>query len=156
MQKKPLEDENPRQLSLDLWWKIYLQHTVKTEEEWVDYILEYDVSLTMEVIDLNAQFEAGCVARRGTELSLPTLRKLVWERDEGVCQVCLKEIPYSDYQCGHMVDWALGGSNRLTNLVAMCGVCNQTKPMTSTKEAYWRWVQMRRRMRKRQLERDIN
>lgn len=133
------EDENPRQLSLELWGKIYQKYSVQSEEEWVEYIVENGYS-TMDELDLEAQFKAGFVALRGTELPWKKLRQLVWKRDKCICQVCLREISYSNYQCGHMVDFGCGGSDRLSNLVVMCGVCNQTKPLTPTKKDYWNWV----------------
>lgn len=139
MRKKPQDDENPRQLSLDLWGKIYNQHTVNSEEEYVDYIAEHGYSPRAE-IDIKAQIEAGNVALRGTDLAWSTLRRYIWKRDKGKCQVCLREITRDQYQCGHMVDRTHGGSDRLSNLVTMCGACNQTKPLTPTKEDYWLWV----------------
>lgn len=68
------------------------------------------------------------------------IRREVWLRDGPVCQVCDRKITENDYQCGHIVDRCVGGSDDLSNLVVMCTACNQLKPIHKTPEDYRAWV----------------
>lgn len=68
------------------------------------------------------------------------LRTLVWERDNGICQVCLEKILWEDYECGHIIDRCVGGPDHLSNLVVMCVLCNRMKPVHETREDYATWV----------------
>lgn len=77
---------------------------------------------------------------RGTKLSWEKVRRLVWERDNGTCQVCHLKITLDEYDCGHVIDRMLGGSDRPDNLVCMCRVCNQLKPPTKTRQEYIEWA----------------
>ena len=85
-------------------------------------------------------------------------RDIVWERDKNalenvpICVVCWKEISKNkkvkgkkesmkySWECGHMIDRCVDGSNQPSNLVLMCRRCNQTKPVTETKEEYIEWA----------------
>jgi 5-methylcytosine-specific restriction protein A len=73
-------------------------------------------------------------------LNWKNTRKLVWDRDGGTCQVCKRKIEYENYECGHVIDRARGGSDDSSNLVLMCGACNVHKPLHSTVEEYKEWV----------------
>lgn len=77
---------------------------------------------------------------RGTMEPWRKIRMVVWERDGHICQVCGKEILYKYYECGHIVDRMLGGSDEYENLVVMCNLCNRLKPLTQTRQEYDVWV----------------
>ncbi len=79
-------------------------------------------------------------AQRATRMSWAKTRKQIWERDRAVCQVCGVNLHQSIYECGHIIDRTVGGSDRLANLVAMCVVCNQLKPFTETIDLYLEWA----------------
>jgi 5-methylcytosine-specific restriction endonuclease McrA len=83
---------------------------------------------------------AAEAALRGTTLSWDQTRQLIWERDGGVCQVCGDAIEWREYECGHIIDRCVGGSDRLSNLVCMCIVCNRLKPLTKTRAEYLAWA----------------
>jgi len=68
------------------------------------------------------------------------VRRAVWERDGGICQVCKESIEIEVYECGHKVDRFLGGSDKMDNLVVMCSFCNRLKGPHDTPEEYEAWV----------------
>jgi hypothetical protein len=58
------------------------------------------------------------------------LCKLVWERDQGCCQIrhdgCWGRLPYfSTAWCHHKIHRARGGSDSLENLVCVCPYCHE-------------------------------
>lgn len=67
-------------------------------------------------------------------------RRLVWERDGAKCRVCGRYLTQEQYECGHIIDRVCGGSDQLHNLVVMCRICNQLKPLTPTREEYTAWA----------------
>jgi hypothetical protein len=77
---------------------------------------------------------------RGTNLSWDHTRQLIWDRDGGVCQVCGDALEWQEYECGHIIDRCVGGSDRPLNLVCMCIVCNRLKPLTETRAEYMAWA----------------
>jgi 5-methylcytosine-specific restriction endonuclease McrA len=79
----------------------------------------------------------GTISRNGAEWA--ELRSRVWERDRGMCQVCGENVG-ENYECGHIIDRVIGGSDRLSNLVCMCVVCNRLKPLTETRAEYLAWA----------------
>jgi len=74
------------------------------------------------------------------KLNWKKLRKLVWERDCGICQVCGAKIKPSTYHCGHIVDRCIGGPDEPGNLLVMCEFCNQVKPIHETREEFDDWM----------------
>jgi 5-methylcytosine-specific restriction endonuclease McrA len=84
--------------------------------------------------------EIAAIVLRGAIYSWETTRQLIYERDGGICQVCGDAIPYEHYECGHIIDRVVGGSDRLCNLVCMCITCNRLKPCTETRDAYVLWA----------------
>lgn len=68
------------------------------------------------------------------------LRDLVWERDKGICQVCLRIIDPSDYELGHLNDRCEGGTDTPDNVMVMCWVCNHFKPFHATAEEARAWL----------------
>ena len=45
---------------------------------------------------------------------------------KGDCKVCSKEIKMNDFEAGHIVAVANGGSDHLDNLMPVCGLCNRS------------------------------
>lgn len=68
------------------------------------------------------------------------LRRFIYERDGGVCQVCLDKFEPEYYECGHIVDRVSGGADVSGNLVCMCVYCNRMKGVDETIESYMSWV----------------
>jgi hypothetical protein len=67
------------------------------------------------------------------------LRERVFRRDGGRCVACGVVLDRSGadatrgYDCGHLQDRSAGGPNTMTNLVALCAVCNRLRmPSCST------------------------
>lgn len=79
--------------------------------------------------------------QRGTTESWDKITVRIWERDKGVCQVCLEPLIWEHYNCGHIVDRVFGGSDLDDNLVVMCNLCNQIiKPLHKTRAEYDSWI----------------
>lgn len=78
--------------------------------------------------------------RRFLQRNWTQLRKLIYERDGGICQVCLTQCEYELYECGHIIDRLVGGRDLPSNLVCMCVSCNRCKDVTETIAKYVSWV----------------
>ncbi len=90
---------------------------------------------TYYVVGAKQRLKLGC------ELNWSNKREIVYERDNGICHICGKHVPWEDYNCGHIVDRCCGGSDRLSNLVCMCAYCNDVmKDCHETREQYVEWL----------------
>lgn len=109
----------------------------------VDRVIDDDTipatEMGREIESRLAHKTARIVARAMTE-SWAKIRARVYERDAGVCHPCAKLVSFDEYECGHIVDRSSGGTDRDSNLVAMCIVCNRLKPTHSTRADYLAWV----------------
>lgn len=79
-------------------------------------------------------------AGRGTKKPWKQIRREVYDRDRGICQVCGDFVEWEYYECGHIIDVLRGGSDRKSNLLCMCNVCNRRKPIHNTRREFWDWV----------------
>ncbi len=68
-----------------------------------------------------------------TKKKIPaTVRNAVWNKSngaknkEGTCDVCNEITTFASFHCGHIVAEANGGEVSLTNLKAICGLCNSS------------------------------
>jgi HNH endonuclease len=110
-------------------------------------ILQAEQMWSTRVTELKKRFhekepyeQAAKAALRGTTLPWSHLRAIVYERDRGTCQVCGDTVDLAFYECGHIIDRVVGGSDRLSNLVCMGISCNRLKPLTETREQYITWA----------------
>ena len=68
------------------------------------------------------------------------LRRALFLRDRGICQVCLLRVGRL-WDVGHLVDRCMGGEDLLENLVLMCVHCNRTrKPLHRTRDEALAWL----------------
>lgn len=84
---------------------------------------------------------------RGSRKNIPkAVRIALWEEHftddnaKGVCKVCNCEIKISNFEAGHIVSWAKGGSDTLNNLLPVCSLCNKsmgTENLLEFKEKYF-------------------
>ena len=139
-----------RRQALDQWWEMHVRGEIK-EPDVLDYDLdnmddyirakrayEYKAKLILEDIP---RYKAEQAAIRGTELLWEKLRRIVWERDKGRCIVCGRQCKPGEWECGHIIDRVVGGSDEPENLGVMCIVCNRLKPLHITREEFDEWVQ---------------
>ncbi len=80
-------------------------------------------------------FAIGCVAASPQPPApgcLPKpVRTALWARHfgtssaTGCCLCCQREITWDNFECGHVVSRANGGSDHLANLLPVCGACNR-------------------------------
>lgn len=64
--------------------------------------------------------------RRGERPVIPkVVRRLVWWRDAGQCQLCGTRRVRTELD--HIVPWSAGGRDDSTNLRVLCGPCNQRR-----------------------------
>ena len=45
---------------------------------------------------------------------------------KGECKVCTKEIKMSEFEAGHIIAAANGGSDNIDNLLPICALCNKS------------------------------
>lgn len=109
---------------------------LRAEQQWSTKMVE----LKKRFLEEEPYEQAAKAALRGTTFPWSHLRALVYERDHGVCQVCGDAVDLDSYECGHIIDRVVGGSDRLPNLVCMCITCNRLKPLTETREQYIAWA----------------
>jgi len=51
----------------------------------------------------------------------------VVKRDNGVCQICRKNIPENNYEFDHVIPWSKGGSSDENNIRLLCKRCNRKR-----------------------------
>ncbi|MFN8468246.1 MAG: HNH endonuclease [Caldilineaceae bacterium] len=150
----PVEDETDEQIretQAAIYQEVYAQRVEQAKDRWLtryiygggepqfdDFATHYEQSLIHW--RRSAEEAAKKAAMRGTRLSWHKIRELVWQRDQGICQVCGVRLHKDLYDCGHIIDRIVGGSDRPANLVAMCVLCNQGKPITKTRGEYLEWA----------------
>jgi hypothetical protein len=66
---------------------------------------------------------------------IPT-KRLIYERDGGMCAYCGKSIPYSAATVDHVVPLSQGGESTWDNLVNCCSSCNQRKSNRTPEQAH--------------------
>ena len=54
-------------------------------------------------------------------------RKELYNRADGYCQLCGRKITISNFTVDHIVPLGRGGNNDISNVQAVCKVCNQFK-----------------------------
>ncbi len=54
-------------------------------------------------------------------------RNTVKERDDNTCQICEEKFSEDKLEADHIFPHSLGGSNQITNLMALCRPCNENK-----------------------------
>lgn len=73
------------------------------------------------------------------------LRRHVYARDRGICQVCRLRVGRL-WDARHLVDRIVGGQDELDNLVLMCIHCNRTqKPIHRTLAEAEEWIEQQHR-----------
>lgn len=68
------------------------------------------------------------------------VRSRVYIRDRGICAVCQRFVTMDKYECGHVIDRAMGGPDTEDNCVVMCLRCNDAKPLHPTRDEALAWV----------------
>jgi 5-methylcytosine-specific restriction endonuclease McrA len=53
---------------------------------------------------------------------------------EGACACCGRSITQQDFECGHVVAAARGGSTRVDNMRPVCRACNRSMGVTDMRE----------------------
>jgi 5-methylcytosine-specific restriction endonuclease McrA len=54
-------------------------------------------------------------------------RREIWERDEGICQLCFKPVAYEDMHMDHVIPLSAGGPHSPSNVQTTHPVCNNRK-----------------------------
>lgn len=54
-------------------------------------------------------------------------RLAIYNRDEGVCQSCMRKVDFSEYHADHVLSYARGGVTKLSNGQLLCAKCNLKK-----------------------------
>lgn len=64
------------------------------------------------------------------------LRRLVWERDQGRCRICGKEVDRWDWELGHDKAHSRGGRLTLANTFVVHSSCNRSQSTRSVRELH--------------------
>jgi 5-methylcytosine-specific restriction endonuclease McrA len=57
-----------------------------------------------------------------------TLQRIeVYERDNGICQICGCSVTFEYYECDHIRPWSKGGQTTVQNAQCTCRTCNRSK-----------------------------
>ena len=62
------------------------------------------------------------------------LKKMVYERDKGICQICGKKVDPFNFEIGHNKAHAKGGKLTLKNAILLCPTCNRSMSTLSLKQ----------------------
>lgn len=104
------------------------------------------IQLEEDIERIRTRMEAGGhharSVLRGTKEDWNKIRARIYLRDAGACHPCGLPIDPDHYECGHVIDRCCGGSDRDSNLVAMCIMCNRLKPIHTTRATYLDWADM--------------
>lgn len=66
--------------------------------------------------------------QRNISRNIPQVVKFeVFKRDNQVCQVCRKNIPYDEINFDHIIPWSKGGSSEASNIRILCESCNKSR-----------------------------
>lgn len=55
------------------------------------------------------------------------LKQFVYERDNGCCRYCKRQIEYKDTHCHHTLELSESGTNHPTNLKTLCIPCHKER-----------------------------
>jgi len=72
--------------------------------------------------------------RRAQRARVPTdghTRQQVWERDQGICQICGTQLDPKNWHEDHIVPLVLKGPDTMDNVQAACPPCNGRKDATT-------------------------
>lgn len=64
--------------------------------------------------------------RRGTQVE-PVSRRAVWERDGGICHICLDPVAFEEMHLDHVMPLAKGGTHTYDNVAPTHASCNLHK-----------------------------
>ena len=64
------------------------------------------------------------------------LRRIVWERDKGICQVCHKKVNQFDWELGHNRARSRGGAMNAKNTYVAHSSCNRSQQTLSLKSVH--------------------
>ncbi|WP_165787003.1 HNH endonuclease [Pseudohalioglobus lutimaris] len=62
-------------------------------------------------------------------------RRVIFQRDEGLCMYCGTSVPFRHFQMDHIIPKSRGGPDTYQNLCCSCGVCNDRKKNRTPDEA---------------------
>lgn len=55
------------------------------------------------------------------------IRKRVYEKSNGRCEICNEPIPYDSFTIDHIIPLSKNGENKISNLQCACAACNNIK-----------------------------
>lgn len=112
---KPAEEQNPGFVA-------YHEKTAHSTDAFDS--LEYRHKFLME--DLFQHITDLC-PRDPKRLFDEVQRRVIFRKDNGICQICGKKCEWNDYQADHIKAWSNGGKTIVENGQVLCSECNQKK-----------------------------
>lgn len=62
----------------------------------------------------------------------PEQRKVIYIKDNGICQSCRKEVAWDNYEADHKISWINAGKTTVDNGQVLCLECNRKKGAKTT------------------------
>ena len=63
------------------------------------------------------------------------LKKMIYQRDEGICRLCKAKVDPFNFEIGHDIAHSMGGKLTLRNAILLCPACNKSMRTLSLKQA---------------------
>ncbi|MCQ2049820.1 MAG: DUF262 domain-containing protein [Candidatus Saccharibacteria bacterium] len=114
-EKKPGDEQNPNLVA-------YHEKTAHSTDAFDS--LEYRHKYLMEDLFLHVP---NLVPKDPNRLFDEYQRRVIFRKNNGICQECGKKCEWDDYQADHIKPWSSGGKTVVENGQVLCSVCNQKK-----------------------------
>lgn len=114
-EKKPGDEQNPSFVA-------YHEKTAHSTDAFDS--LEYRHKFLMEDLFLHV---ANLTPKDSERLFDEYQRRVIFRKNNGICQECGKKCEWEDYQADHIIPWSKGGKTIVENGQVLCSACNQKK-----------------------------
>jgi hypothetical protein len=131
-----------RQLNLLIWGEGYAKEIGRLENNLVRQLWKLDNEEFLKWVSSihSTAVEKADRAAINEGYSWREVRKIVFKRDKGKCNICRQQLTWENWHAGHIVDRVMGGSDHPDNIVVMCEICNvYFKPLYESREDYEKW-----------------
>jgi 5-methylcytosine-specific restriction endonuclease McrA len=120
--RKRWRDKNPQYAGL--WYRENHAHVREMQRGW------YQRALAKNPEEVRAERRATMAKRRARQRAAyveHVAPAVVWERDEGICQLCGEPAEPNDWHLDHIVPLARGGEHSYQNVQVAHPLCNWRK-----------------------------
>jgi 5-methylcytosine-specific restriction endonuclease McrA len=137
--KKKVDEELQRIKSIAKTEKPEVKKKAKEQKEQKEQKEELDPGSSAAAVDSGLSTSAAEVITKRKAIP-KAVKSTLWNihftenNAKGECKVCNKEIKMTDFDAGHIIAVANGGSNNLDNLMPVCSLCNKSMGVQNLNE----------------------